>query len=145
MAKINLAPLTTIHYTTTIPVSVSHLNYGNHLGHDALVSILHEARVRFLASLGYSELKIEDAGLILRDLTVQYKAEAFYGDELQISIEVAQLSSCGFELHYQVDKAGTTQIVARAQTTMVCFDYATHKIMKLPGSFARQFANQTPQ
>ncbi|MCB6184379.1 acyl-CoA thioesterase [Leeia sp. TBRC 13508] len=142
MAKITLPTISNCHFQTSLPVTVTHLNYGNHLGHDSLVSILHEARVQFLHQLGYTEMKMEDAGLILRDLAVQYLAEAFYGDILDISIEVAQLSGCGFELLYEVTHQSLGKKIARAQTSMVCFDYQTHKIMKLPKSFADRY--QTP-
>lgn len=139
MPKLTLPALADIHFATTIPVSVSHLNYGNHLGHDALVSILHEARVRFLTSLGYTELKVEDAGLILRDLAVQYKAEAFYGDPLRITLAVTDLSAHGFGLAYRVSDERDDKEVARAQTTMVCFDYASRRPMRLPESFRQRF------
>ncbi len=43
-------------FSATLEVRISDINYGNHLGHDSLVSLLHEARVRFLRHLGYTEL-----------------------------------------------------------------------------------------
>ena len=58
--KINIPPgfITTL----SIPVRITDLNYGNHLGNDSLVSILHEARVQWLKLNGYTELDIEGTG-----------------------------------------------------------------------------------
>ncbi len=44
-------------YKTEIPVRITDINYGGHLGNDSLLSIIHEARVRFLKHLEYSEVK----------------------------------------------------------------------------------------
>ena len=51
-------------------VRISDINYGNHLGNDSLVSIIHEARILWLKSLNYTELNIEGTGLIMSDLAV---------------------------------------------------------------------------
>jgi hypothetical protein len=43
------------------------INYGGHLGNDAVLSLVHEARVRFLKQQGYTENNIEGAGIIMAD------------------------------------------------------------------------------
>ena len=35
-------------FSTDIAVRISDINYGGHLGHDSIISLIHEARVRFL-------------------------------------------------------------------------------------------------
>jgi acyl-CoA thioesterase FadM len=40
-------------YTTEMPVRISDINYGGHLSNDSIVSLIHEARVRFLAQYNY--------------------------------------------------------------------------------------------
>ena len=42
-------------FTVELPIRITDLNYGAHLGNDALLSLLHEARVKFLAHLGQPE------------------------------------------------------------------------------------------
>ena len=64
--------------TLAIPVRITDINYGNHLGNDAFVSIIHEARMQWLHQHGYTELNIEGAGLILADLAVEFRNEGFY-------------------------------------------------------------------
>ena len=71
---------------------------------------LHEARVRFLHSLGYTELNLEGVGLIMADAALVFKNEIYYGDELLISIQPVEFSRVGFELIYKIEKksVGTT-------------------------------------
>ncbi len=46
-----------------IPVRITDVNYGNHVGNDAFVSIIHEARLQWLKQKGFSELNFGGTGL----------------------------------------------------------------------------------
>ena len=129
-------------FTTALPVRITDLNYGAHLGNDALLSLLHEARVQFLASLGTPEFDpATQQGFILVDVAIEYKAEAFYGDVLTIALAANDLNKYGFDLVYHV-KNQLGKEVARAKTGMLCFDYATRKLRALPPELATQVQNQ---
>ena len=47
------------HFRQLLAVRITDLNYGNHVGNDKVLTFLHEARVRFLNSFGYSEFNLE--------------------------------------------------------------------------------------
>jgi acyl-CoA thioesterase FadM len=123
----------------TLTVRITDINYGNHLGNDALVGLLHEARVQWLHSLGYSELNIEGKSIIMSDLAVQYINEAFYGQSLEIELFSGEMSSAGFELFYEicVTQKNETKTIARAKTGLVFFDYTERKITAMPKSFEK--------
>ena len=114
----------------TIPVRITDINYGNHLGNDAFVSIIHEARMQWLYQYGYTELNIEGMGLILADLVVEFKNESFYGDCIEVTIATGEISKVSFELYYQLETRRNNEpvILALAKTGMVCYDYAAKKI-----------------
>lgn len=124
-------------FDCTIPVRIADINYGQHLGNDALVSMLHEARVQWLQALNYSELNIEGAGLIMADLAVIYKNESFYGDLLLFKLYLGETSAVSFELVYEVINLQQKQI-AIAKTGMVCFNYALKKVSELPLPFLQK-------
>jgi acyl-CoA thioester hydrolase len=124
-------------FDCTIPVRITDINYGQHLGNDALVSMLHEARVQWLQALNYSELNIEGAGLIMADLAVMYKNESFYGDLLLFKLYLGETSAVSFELVYEVMNIQQKQI-AIAKTGMVCFNYALKKVSELPLPFLQK-------
>jgi acyl-CoA thioesterase FadM len=120
-------------FITTIEVRITDLNYGNHLGNDSLLSILHEARCRYLSSLGYSEKDLEGTGIIMADVGIEYKSEAGYGEHLQVEVGVAGFTRVAFDMFYRVTSAG--RLVAIAKTGIVCYDYALRKVVKVPEKF----------
>jgi acyl-CoA thioesterase FadM len=141
MARVKVGLPSTFLFATTLPVRITDLNYGGHLGNDALLSLLHEARVQFLASLGQQEVDpATQLGFIMADVAVEYKAEAFYGDMLHIEIGVSDLSKYGFDIVYQVKNQAGKE-VARAKTGMLTFDYAARKLRPLPEALAAAVAN----
>ncbi|MDK7374569.1 MULTISPECIES: thioesterase family protein [Weeksella] len=124
-------------FQTMIPVRITDLNYGNHLGNDSLLSIIHEARVQFLYSLGYSEQNFAGVGLIMADVAIEYKSQGYYADQLKVSIGVKDISRVGFDITYSITKSenGREIIVAKAKTGMVTFDYSLNKVIELPATF----------
>ncbi len=133
MARIKLNIPEVLLFETSIRVRITDINYGNHLGNDALVSMLHEARVQWLTSLKFTELNIEGVGLIMSDLAVEYKQEAFAGDKLSITIHTGDSSRVGFDLYYTVINQ-QSKTVALAKTGMVCFNYEARKVAPVPGA-----------
>ena len=43
-------------FETELTVRASDLNYGNHVGHDTILSLMQEARVQFYRALGIASL-----------------------------------------------------------------------------------------
>lgn len=117
-----------------IPVRITDLNYGNHVGNDSIVSIIHEARVQWLAKHGYTELDMGGASLIMAGLAVEYVNECFYGDRLGIALYAGIISTAGFELFYDVKcrRNNEETVICRARTDMVCFDYTEKKVKAIP-------------
>jgi acyl-CoA thioester hydrolase len=130
--KIDIPP--SFSFSTSFAVRITDLNYGAHVGNDKVLSFLHEARVRFLKSLGYTELNMEGVGMIMADAALIFKNELYYGDELLISIKPVEYSRVGFDLIYKIEKKSEDQLltVVVAKTAMVCFDYGLKKVATLP-------------
>ena len=120
--------------TFQIPVRITDINYGNHVGNDSFVAILHEARVQWLQKNDYTELSIEGIGLIMSDLVVEFKNESLYGDIVEVKIGVGEISKIGFELYYQLISKRNNEIIilANAKTGMVCYDYSVKKVVGIP-------------
>ena len=122
--------------TVELPVRITDLNYGAHLGNDALVSVLHEARVQFLRHMQLAEFDpATKQGMIMADLAVEYKGEGFYGDVLRVQMAATDLNKYGFDLTYHIHTTEGREI-ARAKTGMLCFDYNTRKLRPLPDDVA---------
>ncbi len=119
-------------FSTEVPVMITDINYGNHLGNDKVLAIVHEARVRLLSHWGGSELDIMGTGLIMADAAVQYRAECFYGTVLEIFVAADDLSASSFDLLFLLRDRDTKKEIARVKTGMVCFDYANKRIVRVP-------------
>ena len=137
MARIKLAIPEQKIFSTEIAVRITDINYGNHVGNDAFVQLIQEARVQWLTCNNYTELNIEGVSLIMADLAVEYKGESFYGDVLQIDIAVGEISRAGFELYYQITttRDGKNILIAKAKTGLVSFNYEEKKVRELPFKF----------
>ncbi|RYD93568.1 MAG: thioesterase [Sphingobacteriales bacterium] len=132
MARIRLELPESFSFSTHIPVRVTDLNYGNHLGNDALLGLIHEARMQYLAAAGASELSFFGAALIMSDAAIEYKGEGFFGDVLRFEVIATEWSRVGFELYYRVTKDEGKTPVAYAKTGMITFDYSARKIVPVP-------------
>ena len=137
MARIRIEMPERFIATLTIPVRITDINYGNHVGNDAFVALVHEARMQWLQQYGYTELNIEGIGLIMSDLAVEFKNESLYGDLVEIKIAVAEISKVSFGLYYQLStkRNNETILLANAKTGMVCFDYSIKKVAAIPEKF----------
>lgn len=142
MARVKIDMPEHFRFLTQLPVRISDVNYGNHLGNDAIMSILHEARMRYLASFGATELEVSGTALIMADAAIVYKGEGFYGDQLTVEITAGEFTSVGFDLFYRIStfRGGQLAIIAEAKTGMVCFDYSARKVARLPEALKTQLS-----
>lgn len=122
-------------FTTNMGIRISDINYGNHLGHDSLVSFFHEARVRFLKKIGYGELDINGLGILVTNLVVNYVNEAFYSDVITIKIGIGEIKKSSIDLIYQAIIEDTNSEIARAITTVTFYDYKNLKVARIPKIF----------
>jgi len=127
----------------TIPVRITDINYGNHVGNDSFVAIIHEARMQWLQQHGYTELQIEGVGLIMSDLAVEFKNESAYGDVVEVKISIGEITRVSFEMYYQLAtvRSGVTILLALAKTGMVCYDYGSKKVAPIPEKLLAIFKN----
>ncbi|HOU22561.1 MAG: thioesterase family protein [Kiritimatiellae bacterium] len=122
-------------YRTELEVRITDINYGRHVGNDAMLGLLHEARLRFLAQFGFSEEDIGGVGMLMGDAVVQFKGIAVRGDRLVVEMGLADVGRKTFDLIYQVTRSRDGAIIARAKTGMVAFDYAQNRLASLPEAF----------
>jgi acyl-CoA thioester hydrolase len=125
-------------FSTDIPVRIGDINYGGHLGNDAVLAIAHEARLRFLRSMEFSEQDVAGAGLIMLDAVVVYRSEAFYGDTLRVQVALADPQTTGCDVLYLMCNAATGKEVARVKTGVAFFDYARHRVVAMPDAFRKR-------
>ena len=134
MARIKIELPESFYFSCIIPVRITDLNYGGHVGNDTVLSIIHEARMQFFKHLGYTEMNFAGAGMLMADVAIEFKSELFYGDVVMAFVTAGDISKIGFELFYRLEKETDSKkiIVAKAKTGMICYDYSTKKIVSVP-------------
>jgi acyl-CoA thioester hydrolase len=141
MARIKIALPTAFSFTCKIPVRITDINYGGHVGNDGFLAIVHEARMQFLKTFDYTEMNFGGAGMIMTDAAIEFKGELFYGDTIIISVGVADISGIGFDIVYKLEKETATAPVVAAfvKTGMVCYDYSKKKVIAIPDKALKLF------
>lgn len=139
MRRIKIKPCDKYIFETSIVVQIGDINYGGHLANDAILRIAHEARLRFLAKYKLSEMETFGTSLIMSDAAIEYRAESFWGEELQVAIGLDNLNAVGFDILYRILNKQTGTEVARIKTGMVFYDYSRKRITKTPEEFIAFF------
>lgn len=127
-------------FSTEIQLYLSHMNYGGHLDNALLLTIVSEARGRYFKAMGYTELDVEGAGIVVADAALQYKSEAFHGETMVVEMGVDELGKYGCDLPWRMSDLASGREVACGKTGIVFFDYAARKITPVPAGFAHRFA-----
>jgi acyl-CoA thioester hydrolase len=130
MSRIRIQLPEKFSFSTIVPVRITDLNYGGHVGNDTILTLIHEARMQFLKNSGYTEMNMEGIGMIMIDAGIEFRSELFYGDQLKIFVTATEFSRAGFNIYYRLMKNET--IVAIAKTGMVCYDYEKKKVVSVP-------------
>lgn len=140
MARVRIDLPATFPFDTRIPIRISDINYGGHLGHDAILPLVHEARIAFLADLGYTEGDIEGVTYLMADAAIIYKSQAFHGQTLKIEVGVQDFTRNGCDFVYRLADEATGVEIARVKTGMVFFDYRAQKVIRVPERFLGRFS-----
>jgi len=138
MARAKLELPTNFAFLTEIPIRISDINYGGHLGNDAVLSIVHEARIQFLRNLGYSELEIEGTGIMMMDAIIIYSSEGFYRDVLKVEVGTTDFQLTHCDVVFRLTNTTTNKEVVRVKTCVAFFNKQSRKISAVPDAFRKK-------
>ncbi|MFY7651669.1 MAG: acyl-CoA thioesterase [Chitinophagaceae bacterium] len=141
MERVKIAMPESYLFTTQIPVRITDVNYGGHVGNNAFLGILHEARMQFLQQYNCSEMNFFGCGLIMLDAAISFKRELFYGQVLTVNVTISSFTRLGFDMFYQITIPGDKGpiVAAEAKTGMMCFDYELKKKTNVPDAAIEAF------
>ncbi|MBL4821815.1 MAG: acyl-CoA thioesterase [Gammaproteobacteria bacterium] len=122
-------------YSMERTVGISEVNYARHMDSVAMIKIIHEARLQFLANLGFTESNIYGLGMVVTDLAIDFRSESFANDLLVIGVGVSKFNKYGFDIGFQVTNHALETVVCIAKMGVVFFDFDKHKLAELPRAF----------
>jgi len=141
MARLTLAfPEDQYCYTTHLTVRVTDINAANHLGNDSMISMISEARARFLLDVGMEKELGDGIGTIVTDLATTYRNEAHAHDQLLFEVGVMDFNKYGGDIIFRITRPGDRTLIAMAKSGFVFFNYRSKQVVAMPDSFHRKFA-----
>ena len=142
MPQIKLSEQQTYEFQFSLQVRPQDVNYGGHLGNDNLITLIGAARAYLFHSLGLSELNLGEpqTGIIITDMVVNYKSEAFMFDELIVETHIDEVAEKGFRMFHRVGR--DTKLIALVETGFLTYNYATKKTAPIPAPFLRCLASR---
>ncbi|UVE19457.1 thioesterase family protein [Pseudomonas sp. LS44] len=134
MARLTLEfPEHLFYYHTMMSVRTTDINGGGHLGNDNMISMISEARARFLYEARISEGRDANGiGYVATDLATTYKAEAFARDTLRFDLGLMDLNKYGGDIIFRVTRPADGKLIAMAKAGFVFFDYKAKKVTPIP-------------
>ncbi len=115
-------------------VRIDDINYGNHLGHDKLISIIHDSRMNYFNRYEISEMMPNiSLGIIIVNLNIDYINQAKFNDFLSVYIASGEIKNSSFELLYKITNS-ENKLIGLCSTTLVCFDTNRNRPIKMPNN-----------
>ncbi|NQD94423.1 thioesterase family protein [Pseudomonas sp. CrR25] len=140
MARLKLAfPEDQFCYSSHLTVRVTDINAANHLGNDSMISMISEARARFLFEFGIRETRDDGTGIIVTDLATTYRAEAHARDQLLFEVGVMDFNRYGGDITFRITRPADDTLVAMAKSGFVFYDYRLGRVVEMPASFSTKF------
>lgn len=125
-------------FTTEIPLRIDDINFGGHMGNDAVLTLAQEARTRFFNHFGFEERDIDGNGILIADAAIVFKAQAFYGDILRVDLGITDIGRKGCDITYLFTNRESESEVVRAKTGIVFFDYGKQQVVRIPPIFLQR-------
>lgn len=138
MGRVKLKELDEYRFKHELRISISHLNFGGHVGNSQIADLVHDGRYQMLKSLGLSEANFGDgrSGIIMGDLVINFKAELFMDDIVLIESDAGEITEKGVRFFHRISKNGVTAAVA--ETGFAAFDYMERRVSILPDIFIQK-------
>ncbi|CAJ0818437.1 MULTISPECIES: thioesterase family protein [Ralstonia] len=140
MARLKLdLPTDQFCYSTHLTVRVTDINAANHLANDSMISMISEARARFLYEFAGDDVGQKGGGIIVTDLATMYRNEAHARDQLLFEVGVMDFNKYGGDIIFRITRPADDTLIAMAKSGFVFFDYVGKKVMAMPEGFAGRF------
>ena len=117
-----------------------------HVNNAVYLTYLEQARFNlWTAQLGFTARSAADdgprgLGFILARVECDFRAQAKYGDEIDVRLSLDSFGRTSFTYRYELVNAGTGQLMATAKTVIVRFDYDAQKPAPLDAATKTQLS-----
>ncbi len=114
-------------FETVMRVRNTEIDVGQYLTLESLITLLSEARVRFLYSKGINEINSEYQGLIVSNLQLNVISRVRAREALLFEVGVEQISQKSGKMAIKVTRMYDGSLVAKARKGFIQYDYRSNK------------------
>lgn len=121
-------------HKTSVAVRYHDLDSFGHVNNARYLNYLEEARLQYALDVCNWDGNIQDLGLIVANVTIDYKRPIFLGDTLDVYTRTTRLGNKSFDLAYLMivtPPDGKALVSAEAKTTMVTYNYQEQKTVPI--------------
>jgi acyl-CoA thioester hydrolase len=107
---------------------LGHVNHAVYLTYfEQARFMLWRAQLDFVVRSEGGQVEDSRPGFILARAEVDYRAQARYGDELEVRLKLDGIGRTSFTYGYDLVDVASERLVASAKTVLVLFDYGAQK------------------
>jgi acyl-CoA thioester hydrolase len=111
-------------------VAFRDLDVFGHVNNAVYLTYIETARIRYLREvLGIESL--EDLLVIVAKVHIDFRSRATLGETLEVRTRVSRIGTKSFDVDHEI-QGPDGRLVARAETTLVTFDYRGDSTMPVP-------------
>jgi acyl-CoA thioester hydrolase len=123
-------------YVHTRAVEFNDLDAAGHVNNAKYLEFLETARIDYLRHvLGIARL--EDLAVIVARVEIDFRAEAQFGETLQIGARVPRVGTKSFDMEHEV-RAEDGRLVAESSTVLVAYDYERGETRLVPEAWRQR-------
>ena len=113
-----------------VQVRFSDTDALGHVNNAVYLSYLESARVDYLREL-LGAKKIEELGVIIARIEIDYKSPAFHHETMRVGCRVYELGGSSIKMDYRVEDKATGRLVALAKSVLVTYDYDAARVVRV--------------
>ncbi len=123
-------------------VRFADLDAMRHLNNVAFLTFFESARIAYVTALltDYHPEQRDAFGLIVAELHINYRAPAFYDEEIRTWLRPADIARSAFRAEFEMRSGRDDRLLAEGYAALVGFDYGIGKSMPLPDELKRALA-----
>jgi acyl-CoA thioester hydrolase len=122
-------------------VRFADLDAMRHVNNVAFLGFFEDARIQYITGLiGNDPTTRRGFGLIFAECGINYRAPAFYDEEIRTCIRPGEIARSSARLEFAMHAVGDDRLLAEGYGVVVGYDYAAGRSMPLPDSLRAALA-----
>ncbi len=113
-----------------VPVRFSDTDGLGHVNNANYLSFLEVARIAYLRRV-LGLVKIEEFGVILARIEIDYKSPVLHHETLFVGCRVSEIGGASIKMEYRIEAKADERLVAQAKSVMVAFDYKLQRPVRV--------------